>query len=72
MFGIVELIMIVFFSGIYFLPSILAKVNKQPKFIGIVIVNTLLGWTLIGWAISFLWAFPKEDLEGYQTPQNSV
>lgn len=38
--------------GLYWLPSILAWVRRHPDLVPIVLVNALLGWTVLGW----LWA----------------
>lgn len=36
--------------GVYWLPSILARIERHPDLVPIVIVNALLGWTVVGWA----------------------
>jgi hypothetical protein len=41
-------------AALYFLPSIIGKDKRDAM--GIFIVNLLLGWTLIGWVVAFLWA----------------
>jgi len=48
---------IVFFA-IYFLPSILGY-NKR-NFSSILMLNFLLGWTLIGWVVAIVWAVSYE------------
>lgn len=44
---------------LYFLPSILAR-NKQ-NFLGVFLVNFLLGWTVIGWVASLIWALAEPE-----------
>lgn len=39
---------------LYFLPSIIAR--KNDSFMGIFLLNLLLGWTFLGWIISLIWA----------------
>lgn len=39
----------------YFLPTALALQSRHPQYRFIVVVNVLLGWTLIGWFIAFFW-----------------
>jgi Superinfection immunity protein len=39
---------------LYFLPAFLAR--NKPNFTGILILNILAGWTLIGWIIALVWA----------------
>jgi hypothetical protein len=36
--------------GVYWLPSIVARIERHPDLVPIVIVNALLGWTVVGWA----------------------
>jgi hypothetical protein len=35
--------------GFYFLPTIIGVVRKHPQIAPIVLINLLLGWTIIGW-----------------------
>lgn len=37
--------------GAYWLPSIVAWERKVPNLWSIVVINGLLGWTLIGWVV---------------------
>lgn len=41
----------------YLLPSIVADRRKHHQFSAIFVANLLLGWTVIGWIISLIWAF---------------
>jgi hypothetical protein len=41
---------------IYFLPSVVAEKRKHASTGGIVILNLLLGWTVLGWIIALVWA----------------
>ena len=57
-FNFVFYIFIVFLSiFVYFIPTIIAhrKNHKDTKLI--FIINLLSGYTIIGWIISFIWAF---------------
>ncbi|GAB3434995.1 superinfection immunity protein [Flindersiella endophytica] len=36
----------------YLLPSIIAVARKAPSAGSAVVINVLLGWTLIGWAVA--------------------
>jgi hypothetical protein len=46
-----------FIFGIYFIPSIIASVRQKAEGGGgIFFVNLLLGWTVVGWFIAFIWA----------------
>jgi hypothetical protein len=41
----------------YLLPSIIAIARKAPSAGSAVVINVLLGWTLIGWAVALAVAF---------------
>ena len=45
----------------YFLPSILALARNKRDTTAILVLNILLGWTVIGWAIALIWAL-KHDV----------
>lgn len=59
--GIPELVIIVLSAVLYFLPSILGR--KKNNFNSILILNILLGWTLIGWVVALVWAVSKDKKE---------
>jgi hypothetical protein len=44
--------------AIYFLPSIIGKNKRNAG--AIFALNLLLGWTLIGWVVSLVWALMVE------------
>lgn len=41
---------------VYFVPSIVAWNKRHANTTGIIILNVLLGWTLIGWVGALLWS----------------
>jgi Superinfection immunity protein len=43
--------------GLYIAPTIVALTRKHPNAGPVAIINILLGWTLIGYAIALAWAF---------------
>jgi hypothetical protein len=43
-------------SLIYFLPSIIALCRGHLSTFAIFLLNLLLGWTLIGWIVAFIWS----------------
>jgi hypothetical protein len=47
---------VVGFGLMYFVPLIIAMVRKHRQTGAIAAVNVLLGWTMIGWVIAFVWA----------------
>ena len=40
----------------YFLPSIIALARSKRDLTGIILLNLLVGWTMIGWVIALVWA----------------
>ena len=50
MSGLVMTGLILLVLGVYWLPSIVARIQRHPDLVLIVIVNALLGWTMVGWA----------------------
>jgi Superinfection immunity protein len=44
----------------YFLPTIIALCNHKHNSLAIATTNTLLGWTIIGWIVSLIWAVSKD------------
>jgi len=45
---------------LYFLPMIMAIEKKQKNKTAIIVLNILLGWTLVGWVIALIWAVKKD------------
>jgi len=49
---------LLFLTLLYFLPAILGRDKADAT--GIFLLNLLLGWTLIGWVVAFLWAISSD------------
>lgn len=58
--------MLLFLFFIYMLPAFIAAFRgKANGGIGIFLLNAVLGWTVVGWVVCFIWAFTgktKADL----------
>ena len=52
---------IFFVAFIYLIPAFLAFSRKSPDKLAITALNVLLGWTVIGWVGSLIWAFKNFD-----------
>lgn len=52
--GALFLLGLIFF--VYFLPSVIACGRKMSNSAPIIVVNTFLGWTLIGWVCALAWS----------------
>lgn len=70
MVGYPELILLFIWLSItmpiYLLPSILAR--EKNNFTSVLLLNVLLGWTVIGWVVSLIWALKteKDPLRSYK------
>jgi hypothetical protein len=53
---IVLVVAILLGLAIYFVPTFVAASRRPPNFGSIVVINVLLGWSLIGWAIALAMA----------------
>lgn len=62
-FNFILLIIAVF---IYLIPSIVAGFRNAKQSTGIVILNLLLGWTILGWIGSLIWAFSSPKIVKYK------
>lgn len=49
-------IVLLIMLGLYALPSIIAWRRKHRDLTQIIILNLFLGWTLLGWVASLIWA----------------
>ncbi|WP_442915449.1 superinfection immunity protein [Lentibacillus sp. JNUCC-1] len=44
----------------YFTPAIIGFVRKKDNALAIFLLNLFLGWSLIAWVISLVWATSKD------------
>jgi hypothetical protein len=57
MFGnTTTILMLLVIVVLYMLPSLIAFGREHPRRQDITLINILVGWTLIGWIVVFLWA----------------
>jgi hypothetical protein len=54
--GIMAFLLIAGIGAAYFAPAIVANRRKRPNAGAIFAVNLLLGWTVLGWVLSLVWA----------------
>ncbi len=43
-------------TAMYFVPLIIAIIRKKSNVVAIGALNVFLGWTLVGWVVSLVWA----------------
>ena len=46
----------------YFIPSVIAFVRKHHNSAAILILNILLGWTIIGWIVCLVWSLTSKQM----------
>ncbi|MDD3760412.1 MAG: superinfection immunity protein [Acidithiobacillus sp.] len=56
---------------VYFIPSIVAYARRTQNFLAIFLLNLFLGWSLLGWVGSLIWALLDEK-KGYAYMQVPV
>lgn len=61
-----ELIILVAIFIVYFMPWCIAMLREHDRRFMIGLLNLLLGWTLIGWLIAFLWAAAGKTKTGHE------
>jgi hypothetical protein len=49
------------FFILYLLPTIIAYLRKKSNLTIIFLVNFFLGWSLVGWIVSLIWALSSEN-----------
>jgi hypothetical protein len=49
-------ILFVFFLLAYFIPTVIAVLRKHKDAPAIAAINILLGWSVVGWFVSFIWS----------------
>lgn len=54
---IVGLIPLAILLAIYFLPTLVALSRRHQSAVAIFVLNLLLGWTVLGWIVAFVWSF---------------
>lgn len=53
----IGLILSLILMCVYFLPTFFAWRRAHPRGIAILVLNLLLGWTLVGWFGALAWSF---------------
>lgn len=50
-----------FSLALYFLPTIIVLARRKKNVLGPILVNVLLGWTIIGWIVALIWALSVDE-----------
>jgi hypothetical protein len=54
--SLVELLVIILIFAFYFLPTLVAFLKQHKNKLAIFLLNLLLGWTVLGWVVTFVWS----------------
>ncbi|MBV9511062.1 MAG: superinfection immunity protein [Caulobacteraceae bacterium] len=60
-------ILLLVMAAMYFMPTIIAFLRKHRQTAAIAAVNVLLGWTVVGWIVSFIWSLTSGSATAPQT-----
>jgi Superinfection immunity protein len=68
------LILLLILAGMYFLPTIIAFNRNRHNKGAIFVLNLFLGWTVLGWVVSMVWAVSSSQppvivVQGQQPPR---
>jgi len=58
--------------GLYLLPTVIAVIRKMPNAGSIIVINLLLGWTVIGWIVALAMALGSPQRGGSVTVNNVI
>ena len=59
--GLIVLVVVVIVGGLYFLPTIIGFLRNKRNKMAILALNFFLGWSLVGWVISMVWALTVDE-----------
>jgi uncharacterized membrane protein YpjA len=54
---------------LYFLPTLVAVLREKHDKISIFLLNSFLGWSLIGWIVALVWACKNDRIVYVQNVQ---
>lgn len=60
--GPFQIIIVMIVLAASMVPAIVAFTQDHPKKVLILILNILLGWTLIAWIVLFVWALRPQEV----------
>jgi hypothetical protein len=68
MLGLEGLVWLFVIFALYFIPTMVARSRKHRNSSAITALNILLGWTVLGWIIAFIWALTTPGTMTAQAP----
>ena len=61
---LIDGILFVLLVEVYLFPAVIAWARRHRNRAAIILLDILLGWTLLGWVAAMVWAFTFTDLPG--------
>jgi hypothetical protein len=49
-------VLLIICIALYFTPGLIAAFRSHHQAAAIIVLNLLLGWTIIGWVVAIVWA----------------
>jgi hypothetical protein len=59
---LIDGILFVLLVEVYLFPAVIAWARRHRNRAAIILLDILLGWTLLGWVAAMVWAFTFSDL----------
>lgn len=66
------IVMMLLFSAAYFIPTFIAVQRHCKLEAPVAVVNTLLGWTFIGWVVALAMAVAGDEGASLPVPDNRI
>jgi hypothetical protein len=78
--GLLVLVGLVLLAALYFAPTIVAFLRHSKQRLPVLVLNTLLGWTFVGWVVSLVMAVGRTEgqdqtaitIQQFATPSTSL
>lgn len=70
--GVFTMVLMLVGVVIYFVPAFIAFKREHPQKVSIILLNVLLGWSVIGWVGSLIWAFTNPQKQTIQVVHTSL
>jgi hypothetical protein len=56
-FVVATVIVVVMMAALYVAPTIVAVLYRSPNLVAVILVDLLLGWTVVGWIVAWVLCF---------------
>ncbi len=62
MYLAVAFLILILLLTLYLLPALIAGLRSHRNFAAILALNLFLGWSILGWIVSLVWALTSDPL----------